>query len=141
MTAWNPKTDPPFLPPLNPRITVAEYQAALVAKPKRRHKYGIAPVEQRTVDGIVFDSQAEARRYGELKLLERGKFIHKLELQPCYPIQVNGKHICTYVGDFRYFEGGLRVLEDVKGMQTPEFKLKKKLVEALYDVKIRIVPA
>lgn len=124
------------------RVLTTTEGRALLAKPKKkRHKYGVAPVEQRTVDGIVFDSAAEVKRYSELKLLQRGKFIHKLELQPRYPIQVNGKHVCTYIGDFRYFEGGLRVLEDVKGVQTPEFKLKKKLVEALYDVKIRIVPA
>lgn len=141
MTAWNPKTDPPFLPPLNPRISAAEYQAALGAKPKRRHKYGVSAPEQRTADGITFDSSAECKRYGELKLLERGGFIRRLELQPVYAVEVNGKPICKYIADFRYFEGGERVVEDVKGLQTPEFKLKRKLVEALYPgLKIRIVP-
>lgn len=79
-----------------------------------------------------FASQAEYRRYLELKL-----FATNLELQPKFPIVVNNKKICTYVADFKYLDDkGNEVIEDVKGVKTPVYKLKKKLVEALYPIKI-----
>jgi hypothetical protein len=83
------------------------------------------------VDGITFASKAEARRYSELKILEKAGDIKELELQPSYPININDNHICTYRADFRYVDsGGVRVVEDVKGMKTPVYKLKKKLMQA-----------
>ena len=95
-----------------------------------------------TVDGITFASKAEARRYSELKLLEKAGEITHLELQPKYEIRLNGKKICNYIADFRYINRnqvhdrsgaqGCTVTEDVKGMKTPIYKLKKKLVEAMY---------
>lgn len=84
------------------------------------------------VDGIGFASKLEAKRYGELKLLERAGEITQLQLQPRFPIEINGKLICTYVGDFLYRTTQGSVLEDTKGHKTPEYKLKKKLVEAIY---------
>ena len=108
------------------------------------------------VDGITFDSKKEAKRYSELKILEKAGHITHLELQPVYSIDINGRHICNYLGDFRYFtvrdpnrgtfkneKGELQtatmtqdpegqVLEDCKGFRTDIYKLKKKLVEALY---------
>ena len=90
------------------------------------------------VDGRVFASRAEARRYSELCLLEKAGEIKRLETQPVYPIVVNGKKICTYIADFRYFDSGFsrEIIEDVKGMKTPVYRLKKKLVEALYNITI-----
>jgi hypothetical protein len=41
------------------------------------------------LDGYIFDSKAEARRYSELKLLEVAGKISNLQLQPKYPIVVN----------------------------------------------------
>lgn len=96
-------------------------------------KYGAKRTE---VDGIVFASMAEARRYGELKLLERAGKIKDLELQPVYALIVNGVRVGNYIGDFRYVEGETVVLEDVKGVKTPVYQLKKKLVEAIYKFKI-----
>ncbi len=89
-----------------------------------------------TVDGITFDSKREAVRYGELKLLARGGVIRNLELQPSFTFHHNGKKIFTYRADFAYFEGERRTLEDVKGVRTPVYKLKKKLVEAHWNVTI-----
>ena len=109
-----------------------------------------------TIDGITFDSKREAKRYTELKILEKAGHITHLELQPEYSIDIGGKHICKYKADFRYFtvraesnerfynskgewqtptmtgdkEG--QVVEDSKGFKTPIYRLKKKLVEALY---------
>ncbi len=84
------------------------------------------------VDGITFDSKREAARYMELVLLERAGEISRLELQPKYDCVVNGHKICTYKADFRYFSAEGSVVEDVKGVKTPVYRLKKKLVEALY---------
>ena len=89
------------------------------------------------VDGVVFDSQKEARRYGELRLMERAGQIHDLALQPRFPIVINGVKVCTYVADFSYHDQQDRKFyEDVKGMLTPMYRLKKKLVKAVYGVEI-----
>jgi hypothetical protein len=102
-----------------------------------RSKYRAVKTE---VDGITFDSKREAARYMELVLLERAGEISRLELQPKYDCVVNGKKICTYKADFRYFNANGSVVEDVKGMKTPVYRLKKKLVEALFPgVKIQEV--
>lgn len=88
------------------------------------------------VDGIVFASKKEAKRYGELRLLERAGQITDLRLQPRFPLRVNDVLIATYVGDFHYQEKGQWVVEDTKGVQTPVFKLKAKLFKALYGREI-----
>ena len=99
----------------------------------KRNKYGaVRPV----VDGSTFASRREAARYSELKLLERAGEITSLTLQPKSPIVVNGGKVCTYIADFRYVDlgRGMTVVEDVKGMKTPVYKIKKKLTETLYPV-------
>ncbi len=111
-----------------------------MAKPsKYRNKWTV-------VDGIKFQSQREAKRYSELKLMERMGGIFELVLQPRFPCIVKGAKVCTYVADFEYFAFGpdriaptVRHIEDVKGVRTPIYKLKKKLVEALYDIVIEEV--
>lgn len=94
------------------------------------------------LDGYTFDSKAEAKRYAELRLLERAGQISKLTVHPRYPLEVNEVRICVYVGDFSYTElhrengGGFyeirSVIEDVKGVKTPAYRLKKKLFEAIH---------
>jgi len=100
------------------------------------------------VDGYRFASKAEARRYGELKLLLRDGQITALRLQPRFVLQEkfvrDGKKIraVTYVGDFEYFERGRKVVEDVKGVLTPVFTLKWRLFLGRYpDIDARIVKA
>ena len=90
--------------------------------------------------GWRFDSKAEARRYGDLLMLGRAGKLDNLELQPSFPLVVNGIRVGTYRADFAYRDlvgGGELVVEDVKGFRTPVYKLKKRLVEALYCVVIR----
>ena len=89
-----------------------------------------------TVDNITFASKAEARHYGELKLLEKAGLITDIHLQVQYSIEVNGKHICNYYADFTYWENGEQKIIDVKGIKTPVYRLKKKLVEAIHGIKI-----
>lgn len=97
------------------------------------NKYGAVKTQ---VDGITFASKKEARRYTELKLLERAGQIRNLELQPRFDFIINGVNCGFYKADFRYFEGQKRIVEDCKGMRTPIYALKSKLVRALYNVEI-----
>lgn len=89
------------------------------------------------VDNIVFDSKREAARYSELKLLLRGGVISNLEWHTPLDFLIGGKKIFTYKPDFIYYENGERIIEDVKGVRTPVYRLKKKLIEAQFQVKIR----
>lgn len=91
------------------------------------------------VDGIMFASKKEAMRYKELKFLLQEQRISDLVLQPKFPIEVNGKKICTYIADFIYNEDGIQVVEDVKGVKTSVYRIKKKLTEAIYNITIKEV--
>jgi hypothetical protein len=106
----------------------------------QRPKYGNRKTE---IDGYLFDSQAETRRYQELKLMQAAGEIDTLELQPVYEIMVGERYICNYRADFKYHDikKGIAVVEDVKGYRTPVYRLKKKLVEALYGFEIMEVEA
>lgn len=77
------------------------------------------------VDGISFMSQGEARRYSELKLLEKAKQIQGLQLQVKIPLYAK----INYIADFVYYENGKKVIEDFKGFRTSVYKIKKKLIE------------
>jgi hypothetical protein len=87
--------------------------------------------------GIKFDSKKEARRYGELLLLARAGKITNLSLQPSFILSVDGIKICTYVGDFKYTENGQFIVEDVKGIKTAVYQIKKKLMKAILKIDIR----
>jgi hypothetical protein len=95
------------------------------------------------VGNIWFDSAAEARRYGELRLMEKAGVISELELQVPYPLCVAGHRICLYKADFRYFdrERQVWVVEDVKGVRTAEYKIKRNLMRAIHGIEILETPA
>ena len=92
-------------------------------------------------DGVHFDSKKERDRYLQLRLLERNKYIRDLTLQPRLDLIVNGSKVGFYRADFQYTEceTGEQIFEDVKGVKTPVYKLKKKLVEAIYGIQVREV--
>lgn len=92
-----------------------------------------------TIDGIVFDSMAEGHRYEGLKYLQQGGEISDLELQPKFVFAIGHKKMFTYRADFQYMENGELIIEDVKGMTTPVFNLKKKIIEADKGIEIRLV--
>lgn len=96
--------------------------------------------QKTTIDGITFHSKGEAERYQQLKLLERGKAISNLELQPSYPITHSGVKICTVKLDFRYTDNatGREIVEDFKGYDNAMSKLKRKLVKAFYGVEVTL---
>ncbi len=110
----------------------------MTAKPKARSKYGAVPT---IVDGLRFASKKEAAHYGTLKILERAGKIHSLSLQPVFKLTINDQTIGKYIADFKYYdcEREQWVIEDVKGMRTGVYRLKKKLVKALHNIDIREV--
>ncbi len=103
-----------------------------------RSKYGN---HRLWIDGKRFDSQAEATRFRELQLLERAGEIEVLLHHPRFALVVNGVKIGTYEADAGYIDHGERVAEDTKGLRTPVYKLKAKLMRALYGITIREVQA
>lgn len=97
-------------------------------------KYGNTPT---VVDGILFDSKLEAKRYGELKLLKMAGQIQDLKIHQKWDLHVHGIRIGYYESDFSYLENGMPVIEDCKGVPTPLYRWKKKHVEAQYGLTIR----
>ena len=98
------------------------------------------------IDMYVFDSIAESRRYKELALLEKTGEIENLQLQPKFLLQdsfkKNGKTYrkIEYIADFMYEEKGKVIVEDVKGMETKEFKIKRKLFEYKYpELELKLI--
>lgn len=93
------------------------------------------------VDGILFDSKKEADRYLELKMLQKAKVISDLERQPRFTLQEafvcdgNRYQKLEYVADFKYQENGETIIEDIKGVKTEVYKIKKKLFLKQYGDK------
>lgn len=99
----------------------------------------------RHINGTWFASEAEAERFLQLQeMLEAGK-IGDLRVQVHFDLVVNNAKICGYRSDFAYWvldEQGRptrEVIEDVKGMETPEFKIKLKLFNATQPVPLSII--
>ena len=90
-------------------------------------------------DGIKFDSIKEMKYYIYLKNLQEKGTIKELKMQVKFPFFIENKKIFTYIADFTYYDEFGHHIIDVKGVQTPVFKLKKKLIEAQNKIKIEIV--
>lgn len=88
------------------------------------------------VDNIKFASIREAERYKYLKPLSAAGLIKDLRLQPRFVLIVEKIKICTYVADFEYWLDDQHIVEDVKGMKTPVYRLKKKLLLAVYGIDV-----
>lgn len=91
-------------------------------------------------DGTVYDSRKEARRGGELKLLERIGEISDLKRQVKYELvpKQDGERAVYYIADFVYKDNrtGKTIVEDCKGYKTDVYKLKRKLFYHRYGIKI-----
>lgn len=115
-----------------------------------------------TPDGTVFDSRKELQRYQELKVLERSGAIYGLRRQVTYyliPTQrekstrvytkgrkkgqpIEGKVIekpVTYIADFSYMDAvtAENIVEDVKGVRTKDYIIKRKLMLYIHGIKIK----
>lgn len=97
------------------------------------------------VNGQLFDSQAEARRYLALRLLEQDGRISNLRRQVAFQlvpsVRILGSRRATpairYIADFAYDdEQGRPIVEDVKGMLTPVYRIKRHLMKHLYNIDI-----
>ena len=112
-----------------------------------------------TSDGIIHDSQKEANRWCELKLLERAGKITDLQRQVEYELipdqyetyerySKSGKRLkdgikllerrCCYVADFVYKDVGTghTVVEDTKGVKTKDYLIKRKLMLFVHQIKV-----
>lgn len=89
-------------------------------------------------DGIKFDSKFEAKRYGELRLLEELGEISGLRVHVSFPLDVNGHRIGAIEPDFLYRKGGVTVIEDVKSKvtKTPLYEWKRAHFVAQYRMEI-----
>lgn len=102
-------------------------------------KYGNKP--RRCVNAHFHQSGMEASRCNELHALQSAGLIRDLEQQPKFPLVVNDVKVADYFGDFRYTdnETDQSVTEDVKGMATDVYKIKRRLVLAIHNVDVQEV--
>ena len=116
------------------RMTAAQYRA--MPKPKRS-KYG---AKKTVVDGIMFDSKAEAAQYATLIQHRPRTRITRLRIHPRFPLSVAGQIIGYYEADFSFIDdaGKLRI-QDVKGLILPLAKWKIAHFEAEYGLKVEII--
>jgi len=107
---------------------------------KKESKYHNRKVK---VDGITFDSIKEADRWRELRLMEQAGEIVGLVRQVRIELIPKTKlyRAISYVADFVYFDKrtGKTVYEDVKGMKTDVYKLKKKLLYWRHGIEVNEV--
>lgn len=101
-------------------MNVQEYKRLQAKKIKPKNKYR---AKQVIIDGIKFPSIKEGTRYSQLKLMEKAGIVTELRLQVNYKLSV-----CNYRADFVYKRDGLEIVEDTKGVKTPIYKLKKKMM-------------
>ncbi len=106
-----------------------------------------------TVQGRTFDSKREANRYCELLLLERAGEISDIELQPEYPLVIDGRPVkirskgypkgrrSKYTADFKYLDTRTMryVVEDVKGIDTTASRIRRAVVECIYGIEIVLI--
>ena len=105
-------------------------------KPKKS-KYGAVKTE---VDGIMFDSKREASRYQELQLLEQAGEIINLRLQVPFELIPKSKYgmPIRYIADFTYNDlNGQLIVEDAKGVKTPVYRLKRRMMAEIYNIDIK----
>lgn len=105
-------------------------------------KYGNKKV---VVDGEKFDSKKECGRYQQLLMMERAGLIKdlkrqvKYELAPSVTIKGRKRPPLTYIADHVFIENGQKIVEDVKGMVTKEYRIKRHLMKAVHGIDIREV--
>ena len=120
------------------RISAAQARK-LLAKPKRSKYRAVAVV----VDGIRFDSKAEAIHYATLIQQRRYTKIVDLKVHPRFDLHaLSGKKVGVYEADFTFWDddGELRV-QDVKGVMTPLARRNIAHFEAEYGITVELIQA
>lgn len=97
------------------------------------NKFG---AKRQTVDGISFASQAEAKRYIELKMMERAGKISYLHTQPTFTMPVG-----NYTPDFLYIDNGTgkEIAEEIKGHPTEAFRLRLRCFQFFYPDSVLLI--
>lgn len=104
---------------------------------RRGSKYGNSEKEY---NGRIYHSQKEAGYARDLDLMLKGKEIKSWKPQHKLSLDVNGYHICNYIADFLVVDKyGEEQIHEVKGFETDVFRMKWKLVEALYSNKYNLI--
>jgi hypothetical protein len=106
-------------------------------------KYG---ARKTVLDGITFDSLAEARRWQNLRLLERGGHITNLRRQVAYELAPavllagakRKKPAIRFIADFVYQSGAATIVEDVKGVVLPVFRMKLHLMKTVHNIDVLV---
>lgn len=112
-------------------VDKAEYLAAL--RRKKGNKYNAKKVK---LDGRTFDSKAEASAAATLEMMRKAGRIREIEYQPRYLLLPKPNKI-EYVADFRVvWADGREEIIDIKGMETPVFKIKHKMFRHFYPDKM-----
>ncbi len=109
----------------------------------KRSKYNAQP---QVVDGVKFDSGREAKRWQELKLLERAGRISKLERQVTYILAPSVKILGEKRArpalrlkiDFRYVEDGQTIADDAKGYSDTAFRIRQHLMKSVHGIDVRL---
>ena len=98
------------------------------------YRYNKYKNQKVVVDEKTFDSKKEASRYLELKLLEKAGQIRGLILQPSFELipKQESERAVKYIADFMDVENEETIVEDVKGMKTKEYILKRKIFKHKY---------
>ena len=113
-----------------------------------RNKYGARKFV--TADGEKFDSTAEYRRAVDLDILQQIGEISGLKRQVPFVLapsvkfydENRSKPALKYIADFVYFEkDGNQVVEDVKGVQTTEFRIKRHLMLSVHGIQVKLIGA
>lgn len=88
------------------------------------------------IDGILFHSKKEGRRYVELRMLLKAGEITDLKMQVPYELNSGGTHSLKYISDFEYERNGEHVTEDCKGYKTAIYKKKRRLMKSVWGIEI-----
>lgn len=95
-------------------------------------------------DGMTFDSVKEKCRYVQLRMLEQSGAISGLQRQVKYVLIPSQRHEgklaereCSYYADFVYTQNGITIVEDTKGVRTPVYRIKRKLMLYVHGISIR----
>jgi Protein of unknown function (DUF1064) len=110
---------------------------------KKANKYNN---KKTVVNGIKFDSKMEGEYYLFLIGLKEAGLIEEFELQPEFTLQAGFKKRglnflpIKYKADFHvWLPDGTDYVVDIKGFETADFKIKKKMFEKRYPQELKLI--
>lgn len=118
-----------------------------LTKKQKYNKYRVGTKDRRTYKGVVFASIKEMNRYKELELYQKSGVISELELQVPFvlyesfanPYTHKKEREIKYIADFMYIQNNEFIVEDVKGIKTEAYKIKRKMFIAIYGNEYKFI--